>query len=282
MWGDGLGKEEKRKIRLQISKVLDENCKGCDVIPKDINSNRRNTWCLANCPISKSLKVLGEKLVREGRTFKMAEEKNWDQLCEKAEKLREQNLSWAKIADHLGIGESTLYYHISKRREPSEKRVGVAKDKKNTKPLLRHKISEKKKTERLEVTSEVASLANKNMTELEKLKEEVEFTVKENGCLKQENERLKKEFLAETKARLEHEECTEFYRNRYNELEEDYETLKHEFNLLNETKWELENQLRKAHENLSLSEEIVNQEREHRLELQGRSQALGMALKAVL
>ena len=47
----------------------------------------------------------------------LAEERNWDALCEKAEKLREQKLSWAKIADRLGVSESTLYYNVAKRRE---------------------------------------------------------------------------------------------------------------------------------------------------------------------
>ena len=47
----------------------------------------------------------------------MAEERNWDVLCEKAEKLREQKLSWAKIANRLGVSESTLYHNVAKRRE---------------------------------------------------------------------------------------------------------------------------------------------------------------------
>ena len=29
----------------------------------------------------------------------------------------EQKLSWAKIADRLGVSESTLYYNVAKRRE---------------------------------------------------------------------------------------------------------------------------------------------------------------------
>ncbi|WP_051759046.1 zinc-finger domain-containing protein [Bacillus manliponensis] len=277
-----MGKEEKRKIRLQISKVLDENCKGCEVLPKGLHWRKKIDWCYENCPIGKSLRELGKALDSEGRTDQMAEERNWNQLCEKAEKLREQNLSWAKIADHLGIGESTLYYHISKRREPSEKRVGVAKENTSIKPSIRQKKAEKTLRGHSEITSEVTTLSSETMMELKKLKEQVKFTVEENNLLKQEKEQLQKELLAETKMRLQAGEYTEFYQNQYHQLEEDYETLKNEFNLLNEKKWELENQLRKAHENLRLSEEIVSQEREHRLELQGRSQALGMALKAVL
>ncbi|MED2764834.1 helix-turn-helix domain-containing protein [Bacillus thuringiensis] len=34
-----------------------------------------------------------------------------------AEKLREEKLSWAKIADRLGVSESTLYHNVAKRRE---------------------------------------------------------------------------------------------------------------------------------------------------------------------
>ncbi|MED2041287.1 DUF1064 domain-containing protein [Bacillus wiedmannii] len=40
--------------------------------------------------------------------------------------------------------------------------------------------------------------------------------------------------------------------------------------------------LRKMHINVRATEETAAKEREHRLELQGRSQVLGMALKAVL
>ena len=47
----------------------------------------------------------------------LAEERNWDALCEMAEKLRGEKLSWAKIADRLGVSESTLYYNVAKRRE---------------------------------------------------------------------------------------------------------------------------------------------------------------------
>ena len=39
-------------------------------------------------------------------------------------------LSWAKIADRLGVSESTLYYNVAKRREKKEnarKRIGVSK-----------------------------------------------------------------------------------------------------------------------------------------------------------
>ena len=50
----------------------------------------------------------------------MAEERNWDTLCERAEKLRGEKLSWAKIADSLGVSESTLYYNVAKRREKKE------------------------------------------------------------------------------------------------------------------------------------------------------------------
>ena len=94
---------------------------GCQKIPAYRKSgNRKTSWCADNCRIGKRIKQLGDTLL-EGRNETMAEqlaeERNWDALCEKAEKLRGEKLSWAKIADRLGVSESTLYYNVAKRRE---------------------------------------------------------------------------------------------------------------------------------------------------------------------
>ncbi|EEM67726.1 hypothetical protein bthur0008_6100 [Bacillus thuringiensis serovar berliner ATCC 10792] len=84
------------------------------------SGNRKTSWCADNCRVGKRIKQLGGSLL-EGRNEtmaeQMAEERNWDVLCEKAEKLREQKLSWAKIANRLGVSESTLYHNVAKRRE---------------------------------------------------------------------------------------------------------------------------------------------------------------------
>ncbi|BCD23501.1 hypothetical protein BC30090_2398 [Bacillus cereus] len=64
--------------------------------------------------------------------------------------------------------------------------------------------------------------------------------------------------------------------------EEDYNTLLNEFNAITEKNHELEHDLRKMHIRVGAAEETAAKEREHRLELQGRSQALRIALKAVL
>ncbi|WP_244991411.1 hypothetical protein [Bacillus cytotoxicus] len=100
--------------------------------------------------------------------------------------------------------------------------------------------------------------------------------------LKDLKEKLAQDLIAETKARLEAEDSFERMKQQLRDSEEDYNVLKNEFNALNEKKFELEYQLRRMNDNLRLAEKIASEEREHRLELQGRSQALGMALKAVL
>ena len=107
---------------------------GCKMIPSYRKSgNHKTSWCADNCKIGKQIKQLGDTLL-EGRNETMAEqlaeERNWDALCEMAEKLRGEKLSWAKIADRLGVSESTLYYNVAKRREKKEnarKRIGVSK-----------------------------------------------------------------------------------------------------------------------------------------------------------
>jgi len=61
----------------------------------------------------------------------MAEERKWDQICTKAEKLRaanEKKWTWGKIAEQFGVEEGNLYYYISRRREAKNiprKRVGA-------------------------------------------------------------------------------------------------------------------------------------------------------------
>lgn len=89
IWGDGLNKKEKRQVRLRILNIQDDQCKGCTKVPKynETSTNHKTSWCAENCEIGKNLKSLGESLL-EGRTEHMAEQRNWDQICATAEKLR--------------------------------------------------------------------------------------------------------------------------------------------------------------------------------------------------
>jgi len=133
-------KLDKKSIRIQALDLQDENCAGCEKVPAYRKSgNRKTSWCGDNCRIGKQIKQLGDSLL-EGRNEtiaeQMAEERNWDVLCEKAEKLREQKLSWSKIADRLGVSESTLYHNVAKRREKKggvRKLVGTSKNHKSAK-----------------------------------------------------------------------------------------------------------------------------------------------------
>lgn len=239
-------KLDKKSIRIQILDLQDENCMGCEKVSAYRKSgNRKTSWCADNCRIGKRIKQLGETLL-EGRNETMAEqlaeERNWDALCEKAEKLRGEKLSWAKIADRLGVSESTLYHNVAKRREKKEgirnraKRSGT---KKSVKPLAQDAKVVREKNEH--------------------------FEDRDNGMhqteLKAELEKLKRQF-----------------QNR----EEEYTMLLGERNQLSEKKWELEAELRKVQIRISAAEETAEMERKHRLELQARAQALGIALKAVL
>ncbi len=172
----------------------------------------------------------------------LAEERNWDALCERAEKLRGEKLSWAKIADRLGVSESTLYHNVAKRREKKEgvrKRAKRSRTKKSIKPLAQDAKVVREKNEHSEE--------------------------RDNGMhqaeLKVELEKLKKQF-----------------QNR----EEEYTTLLNERNQLSEKKWELEAELRKVQIRICAAEETGGMERKYRLELQARAQALGIALKAIL
>ncbi|MED3321546.1 zinc-finger domain-containing protein [Bacillus thuringiensis] len=239
-------KLDKKSIRIQILDLQDENCMGCEKVPAYRKSgNRKTSWCADNCRIGKRIRQLGETLL-EGRNETMAEqlaeERNWDALCEKAEKLRGEKLSWAKIADRLGVSESTLYHNVAKRREKKEgirnraKRSGT---KKSIKPLAEDAKVVREKNEHSEERDNGMHQAELKV-ELEKLKEQ--------------------------------------FQNR----EEEYTTLLNERKQLSEKKWELEAELRKVQIRISVAEETAERERKHRLELQARAQALGMALKAVL
>ncbi|MDA2635364.1 zinc-finger domain-containing protein [Bacillus cereus] len=241
-----LKKSKNKSIRIQILNLQDEHCMGCQKIPAYRKSgNRKTSWCADNCGIGKRIKQLGDTLL-EGRNETMAEqlaeERNWDALCEKAEKLREQKLSWAKIADRLGVSESTLYHNVAKRREKKEgvrKRVKRSGTKKSIKPLAQ---------------------GAKVIGEKKEHSEE-----KDNG-------------MHQTELKVELEKLKEQFQNR----EEEYTTLLNERNQLSEKKWELEAELRKTQIRISAAEETADMERKHRLECQARAQALGIALKAVL
>ncbi|MGX5634430.1 zinc-finger domain-containing protein [Bacillus thuringiensis] len=241
-------KLDKKSIRIQILDLQDENCAGCEKVPSYRKlGNRKTSWCADNCRVGKQIKQLGDSLL-EGRNEtmaeQMAEERNWDVLYEKAEKLREQKLSWAKIADRLGVSESTLYHNVAKRREKKEdvrkraKRLGTKKSIK-PKPLVEGTKVVGKKNEHSEGE-------DNGMCQTE---------------LKAELEKLKKQS-----------------QNR----EEEYTTLLNERNQLSEKKWELEAELRKVQIRIGAAEETAEMERKHRLECQARAQALGIALKAVL
>ncbi|WP_260869718.1 antiphagocytic M protein [Bacillus thuringiensis] len=110
----------------------------------------------------------------------LAEERNWDALCEKAEKLREQKLSWAKIADRLGVSESTLYHNVAKRRE--KKRVlgstPRGRERKRVKPLTQ---VAKVMGEKNEHSEEKDTRMNQTelKTELERVKQQLQDREKE-------------------------------------------------------------------------------------------------------
>ena len=235
-------KSKNKSIRIQILNLQDEHCAGCQKVPAYRKSgNRKTSWCADNCRVGKQIKQLGDSLL-EGRNEtmaeQMAEERNWDVLCEKAEKLREQKLSWAKIADRLGVSESTLYHNVAKRRETKErtrKRVGTSK---RTKLDTGTKVVRKREG-----------------------KSDDGVCVSPQTELKTELERVKQQLQ---------------------DREEAYTALLNENNQLSEKKWEVEAELRKAQIRISAAEETADMERKHRLELQARAQALGIALKAVL
>lgn len=303
IWGDGLNKREKRQVRLRILNIQDDQCKGCTKVPKysDTCKNHKTSWCAENCEVGKNLKSLGESLL-EGRTEHMAEQRNWDQLCATANKLREADSvkwTWVKIASYLGVSEKNLYYHISKRREANgtpNKRVGASKNPQNTKPSPQPQNVEKTKSEPSKLNSVVASSYPKPVSLPNDLKEKLSAMVDEKDTLLKElsevsklyeelkdiKEKLAQDLIAEKKARFEAEDAFESMKQQLQAREEDYNSLLNEFNAVTEKNHELEHNLRKMHINVRAAEETTAKERAHRLELQGRSQALGIALKTVL
>ncbi|PDZ49883.1 hypothetical protein CON07_19990 [Bacillus sp. AFS094611] len=232
----------------------------------------------------------------------MAEQKNWDHICTTAEKLRKadkKKWTWGNIAEHLGVNEKTLYHHISKRREEKgalNKRVGASNIPQNTKPSPRHQNNEKTKSEPPKLNSVVADHIKKAETldaswkgqlntlldEKDALQKELSEVSKMYEGLKGLKEKLAKDFIAETQARLEAEDALKLSQDQLQSRDEDYNTLLNEFNAITEKNHELEHDLRKMHIQVGAAEETAEMERKHRIELQGKTQALGMALKVVL
>ncbi|TBL21792.1 zinc-finger domain-containing protein [Bacillus paranthracis] len=303
IWGDGLSKAEKRQIRLRILNIQDDKCKGCTKVPKysDICKNQKTSWCAENCEIGKKLKSLGESLL-EGRTQNMAEQKNWDQICATAEKLRasdEKKWTWGNIAAEFGVTEGNLYYHVSKRREANGtpiKRVGASKTPQNTKASPAPQNDEKAKSGPPKLNSVVAKHIEKAETLDVSWKERLNDILDEKDAMQKElrevsklyeelkdiKEKLAQDLISEKKARLEAEDALKLMQEQLQSRDEDYNTLLNEFNAITEKNHELEHDLRKMHVQVGAANETAAKEREHRLELQGRAQALGMALKVVL
>lgn len=298
IWGDGLNKAEKRQIRLRVLNIQDDHCKGCKTVPKSIgNSYAIARWCSENCVIGKSIKSLGENL-DEGRTEHMVEQKNWDQICATAEKSRasdEKKWTWGKIGAEFGVTVGNLYYHVSKRREAKGtpiKRVDASKNPQNTKPSPVPQNVEKTKFEPSKLNSVVASHTSSDQSwkgqlitiidERDTIRKELSEVSKMYEGLKGLKEKIAQDFIAETQARLEAEDAFEIMKQQLQAREEDYNTLLNEFNAITEKNHELEHDLRKMHIQVGAANETAEMERKHRLELQGKSQALGMALKAVL
>ncbi|WP_255298173.1 hypothetical protein [Bacillus wiedmannii] len=100
--------------------------------------------------------------------------------------------------------------------------------------------------------------------------------------LKKANDILAKEHIAETKLRLEAEDALKLMQDQLQSRDEDYNTVLNEFNAITEKNHELEHDLRKMHIQVGAANETAEMERKHRIELQGKTQALGMALKVVL
>ncbi|SCC15759.1 Uncharacterized protein BC0861_02290 [Bacillus mobilis] len=298
-----MSKAEKRQIRLRILNIQDDKCKGCIKVPKysDICKNQKTSWCAENCEIGEKLKSLGESLL-EGRTEHMAEQRNWDQLCATANKLREADSvkwTWVKIASYLGVSEKNLYYHISKRREANGtpvKRVGASKNPQNTKPSSQPQNVEKTKSE----PPKLKSFATEHIEKAEALdtfwKDRLNGILDEKDAMQKElrevsklyeelkgiKEKLAQDLIAEKKLRFETEDALKLSQDQLQSREEDYSTLLNEFNAITEKNHELNHDLRKMHIQVGAANETAAKEREHRLELQGRAQALGMALKVVL
>ncbi|WP_256943764.1 zinc-finger domain-containing protein [Bacillus sp. K2I17] len=297
-----MSKTEKRQIRIRILNIQDEHCKGCKTVPKSVGNNYvLARWCSENCGIGEKLKTLGESLL-EGRTEYMAEQKNWDQICATAEKLRasdEKKWTWGKIGAEFGVTEGNLYYHVAKRREANtapDKCVGASKNPQNTKPSLQPQNVEKTIYEPLDFkvieedylkkVTEFDSGWKVQLTELidEKntLQKELREVSKLYEDLKKANDILAKEHIAETKLRLEAEDALKLMQDQLQSRDEDYNTVLNEFNAITEKNHELEHDLRKMHIQVGAANETAEMERKHRIELQGKTQALGMALKVVL
>ncbi|HHT7186887.1 TPA: hypothetical protein ACTZ5N_000095 [Bacillus cereus] len=232
----------------------------------------------------------------------MAEQKNWNQICVTAEKLRaadEKKWTWGNIADHLGVTEGNLYYHISKRREEKQtpdKRTGATKKPHNTKPSPQPQNIEKTKSEPPKLNSVVTNHIEKAETLDVSWKERLNNILDEKDVLKKElsevsklyeelkdiKEKLAQDLIAEKKARFEAEDALKLMQDQLQSRDEDYNTLLNEFNAITEKNHELEHDLRKMHIQVGAANETAEMERKHRIELQGKTQALGMALKVVL
>lgn len=199
----------------------------------------------------------------------MAEQKNWELIIKQAEKMRANGMSYKKIADEFGLGESTLYYHLAKNREdnPKEPRKAVVKEGNTKTP----KPKQKPVIDASDTSNEEFSNVPVFKAKLEGNKELREL----NEQLMEKNKQLQEQ-LEVSELRL--SSTTE----TYHQLVDDYEHLKTEFSAMLDEKWELQNQIKRL---IAEQEELKAQaerERADRIAYQGKVQAYAVALKAAL
>ncbi|HDR7795328.1 TPA: hypothetical protein QCY19_003999 [Bacillus luti] len=103
----------KASSRVRILNLMDDNCVGCE--------HRRvsnSIHCWTNCDIGKEINALGtylggthvENKVRKRTT------KDWDKLCKKSLKLKQEGMTYKAIAEKLGVNDASYISLQLKKR----------------------------------------------------------------------------------------------------------------------------------------------------------------------
>ncbi|PFB05027.1 hypothetical protein CN385_05880 [Bacillus anthracis] len=102
----------KREARMEVGKLLENHCHGCKN-----RYSRDLQYCWSKCEIGKRLNeigtFLGGKVVNEQQKRRTTEQ--WDEICETTVKLKENGMTYKKIANKFNVCVGHLRLQLKRR-----------------------------------------------------------------------------------------------------------------------------------------------------------------------
>ncbi|MFC5775147.1 hypothetical protein [Ectobacillus antri] len=111
-----LTRQEKRALRLKITRMMDETCGACDKKPAGISGEVKIAWCIRQCPFAKELQQLAAPLNTSERMKprKPKVQLKYEKHVNEIVFMLYEGLSIPKIAEKYNVNRSTLQMGVNK------------------------------------------------------------------------------------------------------------------------------------------------------------------------